>query len=135
MINIKVCITNISAERFWAEQQPIPSAHISFNLNILNIENKQKTSFELPFLATVTYSPSIAQISFKGKACVKGDKKELKKIYKSYKQKKPPQVLMNAIASVTFAESILMARTLHVPSPIPTPMHQAKHKGRSSYTV
>jgi len=121
MIRVNISITNVSAERFWGAQKPIPPIKINTNLNLVAIE-KEKEFLEVPFVLTVNYNPSIAQISLKGKAFVTGTKEEIDEIYHGHKEKKPPpQVIVQSISNVVFVESVLISRTLNIPPPIPLP--------------
>ena len=123
MIKVNVSIANISAERFWDNRKPAPNIQISTNINIVNIEKKQGESLEVPFVLTISYNPSIAQLSLKGSAYVQGDKSELDKIVQDYEQKKPPaQIILQSISNVVFTESIIVSRIIGIPPPIPLPI-------------
>ena len=115
-------ISNISAERFWDNRKPSPNIQIATNINVVNIERKGDDSLEVPFVLTINYNPSLAQLSLKGSALVQGDKAELDKILKDYEQKKPPaQIILQSISNVVFVESIIISRILGIPPPIPLP--------------
>lgn len=128
MIRVNVSVSNVSADRFWDIRKPIPPIQINTNLNLVGMEKKSEDSLEVPFVLTINYNPSIAQINLKGKAYVLGDKNEVEKIYKEYEEKKPPPpVIVQSISNVAFIESILISRTLNIPPPIPLPqIPQAK---------
>ncbi|MBS7621397.1 hypothetical protein KEJ32_04725 [Candidatus Bathyarchaeota archaeon] len=122
MIRVNVLITNVSGERFWDIRKPIPPIQINTNLNLVEVEKKPDDTLEVPFVLTVNYNPSIAQISLKGRAYVAGSKDEITKIYEDYKDKKPPPpVLVQSISNVVFVESVIISRTLNIPPPIPLP--------------
>lgn len=122
MLRVSVFINNVSAERFWDIRKPIPPIQINTNLNLVELEKRSEDLLEVPFVLTINYNPSIAQISLKGKAHVTGDKDEIKKVYEEYKEKKPPPPLVvQSISNVVFVESVLISRTLNVPPPIPLP--------------
>jgi len=122
MIRVNVAINNVSAERFLDIRKPLPQVQINTNLNLIGIEKGQDDSLEVPFVLTINYNPSIAQINLKGKAYVAGDKPELEKVLKEYEEKKPPPpIIVQSISNVAFVESILISRTLSVPPPIPLP--------------
>ncbi len=140
MLRVNVAITNVSAERFWDIRKPIPPIQINTNLNLIGVEKKSNDSLEVPFVLTVNYNPSVAQISLKGRAYVAGDKAEIDKIYGEYKEKKPPApVIVQSISNVVFIESVLISKTLNIPPPIPLPKISAKkpsEKGsRMNYTA
>ena len=122
MLNVRVFISTISAERFWDVNRPFPPVKISTNLNVVGVEKRKEHTLEIPFVFTINYSPAVAQINIKGKAQVSGDKKELDKIYSSYKEKKPPPpAIIQPISNVVFVESVLISRTVNIPPPIPLP--------------
>ena len=122
MLNVRVFISTISAERFWDVNRPFPPVKISTNLNVVGVEKRKEHTLEIPFVFTINYSPAVAQINIKGKAQVSGDKKELDKIYSSYKEKKPPpSAIIQQISNVVFVESVLISRTVNIPPPIPLP--------------
>jgi len=122
MIRVNVAIANISADRFWDIRKSIPPIQISTNINMVGVEKKADGSLEVPFVLTINYNPSIAQISLKGSAYVSGDKSEIGKVLKDYEEKKPPpQLIVQSISNVVFIESVLISRTLNIPPPIPLP--------------
>jgi len=122
MTRVNVAIANISAERFWDIRKPIPPIQINTNINLVGMEKKADGSLDVPFVLTINYNPSIAQISLKGSAYVSGDKGEIDKILKEYEEKKPPPpLIVQSISNVVFIESVLISRTLNIPPPIPLP--------------
>jgi hypothetical protein len=122
MLRVNVVISSISAERFWDIRKPVPPIQINTNINVVGMEKKQDESLEVPFVLSIVYNPSIAQMSLKGNAYVVGEKDEIDKILKDYEQKKPPTtIIMQSISNVVFIESVLISRTLNVPPPIPLP--------------
>jgi hypothetical protein len=122
MIRVNVAIANISAERFWDIKKPIPPIQIATNINMVSMEKKTDETVEVPFVLTINYNPSIAQISLKGTAYVNGEKGEIDKMVKEYEAKKPPpQIVVQSISNVVFVESVLISRTLNIPPPIPLP--------------
>ncbi|MGD6933063.1 MAG: hypothetical protein ACQCN5_02535 [Candidatus Bathyarchaeia archaeon] len=122
MLRVNVVISSISAERYWDIRKPIPPIQINTNINVVNIEKKPDETLEVPFVLSIAYNPSIAQLTIKGNAYVNGEKSEVDKILKDYEQKKPPaQMIVQSISNVVFLESVLISRTLNIPPPIPLP--------------
>lgn len=122
MLRVNVIVSNISAERFLDFRKPFPQIHISTNLNLTGMDKKTDDSLEIPFVLTISYNPSVAQISLKGTAYVVGEKLEIEGAYKDYEAKKPPPpVVVQSVSNVAFIESVLISRTLNIPPPIPLP--------------
>jgi hypothetical protein len=122
MVEVRVFINNLSAERFWDVQKPIPPVQVSTNLNIVGMNNKREDILEVPFVFTINYTPAVAQISVKGRSHVRGTEEELKQIHKEHKEKKPPPpIIVQSISNVVFLESVIVCRTLNIPPPIPLP--------------
>lgn len=133
MLRVNVVITSISAERFWDMRKPMPPIQINTNINIVGMEKKPDESLEVPFVLTITFNPSIAQMSLKGIAYVAGEKAEVDKVLKDYDQKKPPaQIIIQSISNVVFIESVLISRILNIPPPIPLPQIGEQGKPPSS---
>jgi hypothetical protein len=122
MLRINVVITSISAERFWDIRKPIPPIQINTNINIVGMEKKQDDALDVPFVLSIGFNPSIAQMSIKGTAYVTGEKDEVDKTLKEYEEKKPPaQIIIQSVSNVVFIESVLISRILNIPPPIPLP--------------
>ncbi|MEM2105361.1 MAG: hypothetical protein QXV21_02680 [Candidatus Bathyarchaeia archaeon] len=122
MIRVNVLITNISAERFLDIKKPIPPVQINTNINVVGFEKKSDDSLEVPFILSINFNPSIAQITLKGKAYVVGDKGEIEKIYRDYEEKKPPTpVVIQSISNVALVEAVIISKTINIPPPIPLP--------------
>jgi hypothetical protein len=122
MLRVNVVITSISAERFWDIRKPIPPIQINTNINIVGMEKKQDDSLDVPFILSIGFNPSIAQMSIKGTAYVTGEKDEVDKTLKEYEQKKPPaQIIIQSVSNIVFIESVLISRILNIPPPIPLP--------------
>jgi len=111
----------MSAERFWEIDRPMPpQVQIGVNINMLDIDQKSDGSLDAPFVFTVNFTPSIAQISIKGKAKISGDAEDTKKILDEHKaQKAPPVQLVQAVSNAAMADAILISRSLNVPPPLP----------------
>ena len=130
---VNVAISNISAERFLDVKKQIPQIQIATNINLVSMDKKPDGSVEVPFMLTIVYNPSIAQISLKGTAYITGDKPDIDKILQDYEDKKPPAaIVIQSISNVVFVESILISRTLNIPPPIPLPQIPEAGKPPSS---
>ena len=133
MLRVNVVVTSVSAERFWDFRKPVPPIQINTNINLVGTEKKPDDSLEVPFVLSIAYNPSIAQMSLKGTAYVSGEKNEIDKILKDYEQKKPPsQVIMQNISNVAFIETTLISRIINIPPPIPLPQIPESGKPPSS---
>jgi hypothetical protein len=133
MLRVNVALTSISAERFWDIRKPIPPIQINTNINVVGMEKKQDESLEVPFILSISFNPSIAQMSIKGNAYVTGEKDEVDKALKDYEQKKPPpQIIIQSVSNVVFVESVLISRILNIPPPIPLPQIPETGKPQSS---
>lgn len=120
MIAINVFITNISGERLWDVDKPLPSqAQIAVNINLVDFSQKSERTIEAPFVFTVGYTPSIAQISIKGKAHTTGERDEISKLVDEHTQQRPPIPVIQAISGAAIAEAILVSKMLGVPPPLP----------------
>ena len=133
MLRVNVIITSITAERFWDIRKPIPPIQINTNINVVGMEKKQDESLEVPFVLSIAFNPSIAQMSLKGIAYVTGEKNETEKTLKDYEQKKPPpQIVIQSISNVVFIEAVLISRILNIPPPVPLPQIPEAGKQPSS---
>ena len=121
MLSATVQITNLIGERFWRyESQLPPQIQIAVNINIVGLALKNESTADAPFVFTVNYNPSVAQLSVKGRAQVFGEKEEISKIIAEHKQNRPPPVaIIQAVSSIAIAEAILLSKTLGIPPPIP----------------
>ena len=128
MIHVNIFVTSMSAERFWEIDRPMPpQVQIGVNINMLDIDQKSDGSLDAPFVFTVNFTPSIAQISIKGKAKISGDVEDTKKILDEHKaQKAPPVQLVQAVSNAAMADAILISRSLNVPPPLPPIPQQAQ---------
>lgn len=140
MLRINVFVTNLSGERLWDIERALPpQVQIAVNVNLLGIEELVDGSLEAPFVFTVNFTPSIAQISIKGKAKIAGEKEETHKIVEEHRQQKPPPMqIVQAISGAAIAEAILISKTIGVPPPLPplpTPSAQTAAKPESRYTL
>ncbi len=116
-----VQVTNLSGERYWAYDTPLPpQVQIAVNINIVGLDQKTESTVEAPFVFTVSYTPSIAQLSVKGKAQVTGDRSEVVEMTEEHKKNRPPpQQVIQAVSSIALAEVIIMSKSLGIPPPLP----------------
>ncbi len=118
-----------------------PQVQIGVNINMLDIEQRPDGTLDAPFVFTVNFTPSIAQISIKGKAKISGESDDTKKIIDEHKAQKPPPVqLVQAVSNAAIADAILISRSLNIPPPlppIPQPQGQPPQpsKGDTRYTA
>jgi len=121
MLRVAVQVTNLSGERYWAHDTPLPpQVQIAVNINIVSLDQKTDSTVEAPFVFTVGYTPSIAQLSVKGKAQVTGDRPEIVQMTEEHKRNKPPpQAVIQAVSSIAMAEVIIMSKSLGIPAPLP----------------
>lgn len=139
-LNIRIHITQLSGERFWEIENPIPpQLHIAVNVNLLGVEKRSENTIKAPFVFTVNFTPSIAQINIKGNALALGEIKEIDKIVKDHNEKKTaPTKIIQAITNITIAEAIIISKTLGIPPPLPpiTPSTtKIQKKSDSRYTA
>jgi hypothetical protein len=136
-LQVRVDISYISAERFWGRDLEFPSSfHVSTNINVVGVEPKAE-KLVVPFVATISYTPSIAQISIKGQAVASGTPEELEEVRESYRNgKAPPAALVQTITNTSLIEATIVSRSLNIPPPIPlpaVPQMQKQDKERPSY--
>jgi len=139
---VSIFVTSISAERLWEIDRPMPQqVQIGVSINMLDINERSDGSLDAPFVFAVNYTPSIAQISIKGKAKISGDSEDTRKILQEHKaQKSPPVQLIQAVSNAAIADTILISRSLNVPPPLPPipqpqPAGQQQGKSESRYTA
>ena len=121
MLRVAVQVTNLSGERYWTYDTPLPAqVQIAVNINIVGLDQKTETTVEAPFVFTVSYTPSIAQLSVKGRAQVTADRPEIVQMTEEHKKNRPPpQQVIQAVSSIAMAEVIIMSKSLGIPPPLP----------------
>ena len=121
MLRVTVQITNLTGERLWGQELQLPpQVQIAVNINIVGLDLKNESTADAPFVFTVNYNPSIAQLSVKGRAHVFGEKEEISMMIDEHKQNRPPPVaIIQAVSSIAMAEAILLSKSLGIPPPLP----------------
>ncbi len=120
VLRVAIQVTNLTGERYWANDTPLPpQVQIAVNINIVGLDQKTESMVEAPFVFTVSYTPSIAQLSVKGKAQVTGDRSEVAQMTEEHKENRPPQTVIQAVSNIAMAEVIIMSKSLGIPPPLP----------------
>lgn len=79
------------------------------------------TELKARFIANITSTPPVLNITLKGVLAVSGDPKNIKKIEENIKNKKPDPPLIHFLTSHILFESALLARELGLPPAMPLP--------------
>lgn len=121
MLRVTVQVTNITGERYWAPDAQLPAqVQIAVNINIVGLDQKSDSSAEAPFVFTVGYTPSIAQLGIKGKAQISGERTEITQMVEENKKNKPPPAtVIQAVSSIAMADAIVISKSLGIPPPLP----------------
>ena len=121
MLRVTVQVTNITGERYWAPDAQLPAQiQIAVNINIVGLDQRSDAAAEAPFVFTVSYTPSIAQLSIKGKAQILGERTEVMQIVEDNKKNKPPPpTVIQAVSSIAMADAIIVSKSLGIPPPLP----------------
>ncbi len=139
MLTVNVFVTSLSAERLWDVARPMPpQVHIAVNINLLGLEGKSDVMAEAPFVFTVNFVPSVAQISIRGRAQINGESDEIRKMLDESKQQKPPPLaVVQAVSNASMAEAILLSKAMNVPPPLPPlpAQTQAAKPSEARYTA
>src|SRR5712664_2098557 len=120
MLRVTVQITNLTVARFWAQELQLPpQVQIPANTNIVGLDLKNESTADAPFVFTVNYNPSIAQLSVRGRAQVFGKSEEISMINEHKQNRSPPVAIIQAVSSIAMAEAILLSKSLGIPPPLP----------------
>src|SRR2546428_7521705 len=122
MLRVTVEVTNLTGERYWGQGSQLPpQVQIDVNINIVGLDMKNESTADAPFVFTVNYTPSIAQLSVKGRAQVIDEKEEISRMIEEHKQSRPPPVaIIQAVSSIAIAETILLTESLSIPPKLPS---------------
>jgi hypothetical protein len=121
LLRVTIQVTNITGERYWAPDTQLPAqVQIAVNINIVGVEQKNESTAEAPFVFTVSYNPSIAQLSIKGKAQIAGERAEVTQMVdENRKNRPPPASIIQAVSSIALADAIIISKSLGIPPPLP----------------
>lgn len=131
-------ILNVTFNAINANRNSVPKGKLSVNNNIKidSVEesniglDKTKTALKIGYTYKTEYSSDFAKIEIKGDALALAEVNEAKDILDKWKkdkslEKDSARIIINNIMSKCSFESILMAKELGLPSPIPMPMMKA----------
>ena len=138
-MKVNVYITQISGERFWRVDEPIPpQIQVAINVNILGIERRSDETAEAPFIFSVNFNPSIAHITIRGAGRISGNKGEIGKLLEGHKEGRPPPIeVVQAVSGAAMAEAIVVSKTIGIPPPLPPltpPKQKIKDVSKMRYT-
>src|SRR5438046_6376169 len=117
VLRVAIQVTNLTGERYWASDIPLPpQVQIAVNINIVGLDQKTESMVEAPFVFTVSYAPSIAQLSVKGKAQVTGDRSEVVQMTEDHKKNRPPpQTVIQAVSNNTTTQGTITPKSTGIP--------------------
>lgn len=126
---LNVSFNSISAKK---EQAPKGKLGIKSNVSITSVEDanigvdKSNTTLRVGFSFNTEYSPDYASIQITGQMIVLEEKENAKKMLDTWNKEKKVNKdfsipLMNTIMSKCVMESIIIAKELNLPSPLPMP--------------
>jgi len=93
---------------------------VAVNINIVGLDTKNKSTADAPFVLTVNYNRSVAQLSVNGRDQAIGEREEISKMIDEHKPNRPPPVaIIQAVSSIAIAEAILLSKSLGIPPPLP----------------
>lgn len=137
-MNIKIFLTSISGERFWdVDQAPPPQLQIAVNINVLDLKQKSESSAEVPFILTVQYTPSMGQLTAKGRAGIEGTAEEITQLKSGVQKNQLPTIVVQAVGSFVMGELVILSKSLGLPPPLPPiiPQTQMQQEGQQRFTV
>ena len=128
--------TGIDANKFKNPEGPV---NINNNSSISGVEKKGE-GLIVEFSFTSKYEPDVGEIKLKGEVAVKGEKEKIDAAYtqwvESEKKHLPKDIaerIHNLILFNSITESVIIARELQLPSPIPMPRVNIADKQDTSY--
>ncbi len=137
-LNIKIFLTSISGERFWdVDVPPPPQLQIGVNINVLDMKQKSESSAEVPFILTVQYTPSMGQLTAKGRAGIDGTAEEIAQLKSGVQTNQLPTMVVQAVSSFVMGELVILSKSLGLPPPLPpmVPQTQLTQEGQQRFTI
>lgn len=136
-MKIDLKYTEIGAKRFSEARGRI---NVNNNSTITSVDLvDDKVSIE--FLFTSSYEPNVGEIRIKGNILVSDSKENIERTVKEWKesgQKNLPadmaEDVHNAIISNCVIETVILAREIQLPSPVPVPKISMKDKEKREGT-
>lgn len=121
-MELRFTARSLSAERFLEHGQAAPTGvRVSTNVNITSVKSVGEGVL-VSFITSITYSPSIAQVTIRGDLMVSGEKEKISEILNSQAEKRPvPSTVVESILGYSIVEATTVAKTLNIPPPFPLP--------------
>jgi len=134
-------VINISLTKISAERKSVPKGRISIknNIKITGVDevkmgiDKARTSLKVGYVFATEYAPGFADVALEGDVFLLEDSKTAKDIMDKWKKEKTLDKsvaadVMNRLMTKCSIETILLAKELGLPSPIPMPKIRAKEQ-------
>ncbi|MFT4260956.1 MAG: hypothetical protein ACMXX9_00815 [Candidatus Woesearchaeota archaeon] len=126
---INIAFTEINAKK---DKAPKGSVNVSNNVKVVNLKesklnlDKDRKTIEVEFEYTTTYNPDIGQISLKGRLLALDDENAVKDLLEKWEKdkkidKESAPKYLNPIMNKAVLQTIILAREIELPSPIPMP--------------
>lgn len=121
-MELRFTARSLSAERFLEHGQSAPQGvQVSTNVNITSVR-PVAGGVLVSFITSITYSPSIAQVTIRGDVTISGEKEKVEEISNSHAKKQPlPPMLVQSILGFSIVEATTVSKTLNIPPPFPLP--------------
>ena len=137
-LNVKILLTGLSAERLWdLDAPPPPQLQIALNVNVLDLKKISDTRAEAPFVMTVQYTPSVGQLTAKGRANIEGTREEITQLSSEVQRNQLPGIVIQAVSSFVMGELVILSKSLGLPPPLPPiiPPSQTQSNPGERFTV
>ncbi len=120
-------IKTVEARKF-VEEYNVSNVKIS-NKSMITDMTKLDEGLKIDFIFVVEYNPNLANIRIEGNLAYSGENSE--SILETWQEKEKDErvkKLQMSIVQRCIAESILLAKQINVPPPVPMPQFQKKEK-------